>query len=114
MRGDRGQVAAELVAVVPILACVVLLLAQAVVAGYALWSAGNAARAGARAAHVGGDPRAAALSALPGWLERKAEVDASGSLEVEVEVEAPALLPGLPPIPVGGAASLGGGDAGHG
>jgi hypothetical protein len=112
MRAERGQVAAELVAIVPIVACIALLLGQAVIAGYALWSAGNAARAGARAAHVGGDSRSAVLSALPEWLEREADVDTSGP--VEVDVEAPALLPGVPPIRVGATASLDGGDASRG
>jgi hypothetical protein len=53
---------------------------------------------------VGGDARAAALSALPEWLEREAEVETSGP--VRVELEAPALLPGLPPLEVGAAAAL--------
>ena len=96
-RGNQGgQVAAELVAVTPLLLIVVLALAQAGVAGYALWAAGDAARAGARAAHVGGDAEDAARSALPSWLERGAEV----------RLEAPAVLPGAPPIPVAAAAAL--------
>ena len=36
---------------------VTLLVAQFAIAGYALWSAGIAARAGARAAYVGGERR---------------------------------------------------------
>lgn len=105
---ERGQAAAELVAVVPLLLALLLAVAQLAVAGFALWSAGDAARAGARAAHVGGDARAAALSALPGWLERGALVDDSGP--VEVRVQAPALLPGVPPIPVSAATELGAGE----
>ena len=103
-RAEDGQAAAELVAVVPILLFIVLALAQLAVAGYALWSAGDAARAGARAAHVGGDAERAARSALPGWLERGAEVEAAGP--VEVRVRAPALLPGVPDIAVDAAAAL--------
>ena len=104
-RGNQGgQVAAELVAVTPLLLIVVLALAQAGVAGYALWAAGDAARAGARAAHVGGDAEDAARSALPSWLERGAEVAVEGP--VEVRLEAPAVLPGAPAIPVAAAAAL--------
>ena len=109
---ERGQAAAELVAVLPLLAVLLLAVAQLAIAGFALWSAGDAARAGARAAHVGGDPRAAALSALPGWLEPGARIDGDGP--VEVRVEAPALLPGVPPIPVSAATELGPGPGADG
>ncbi len=101
---EDGQAAAELVVVVPLLAALVAAVAQLAVAGYALWTAGDAARAGARAAEVGGDAEAAARSALPGWLERDAEVDGAGP--VEVSVEAPALLPGVAAIPVSAATDL--------
>lgn len=105
---EGGQAAAELVAVVPFVLTLVLVVAQLAVAGYALWSAGDAALAGARAAHVGGDPEAAARSALPGWLERGAEVELGGPVEVRVEV--PALLPGIPAIPLSAATKLGAGQ----
>ena len=91
---DRGQAAVELVVVVPLLLALLALVGQLAVAGYALWAAGDAARAGARAAHVGGDAERAALSALPDWLERGAEIDPDGP--VEVRVRAPALVPGVP------------------
>lgn len=68
MRGfgrDHGQAAAELVAIVPLALCVLLAVGQLAVAGFALWSAGDAARAGARAKLVGGDVENAARSALP-------------------------------------------------
>ena len=104
--GERGQAAAELVAVVPILLAALLVVGQLAIAGYALWSAGGAARAGARAAHVGGDAEAAARSALPEWLEERAEVGTGGP--VSVHLRAPALLPGLPAIPVSADATLGG------
>ena len=101
---ERGQASGELVAVAPLVCLVALALAQLAVAGFALWSAGDAARAGARAEHVGGDAAEAARSALPGWLEREARIEAGGP--VEVRVEAPALVPGLPSIEVGAAAAL--------
>ncbi|MDX6581367.1 MAG: hypothetical protein QOI10_551 [Solirubrobacterales bacterium] len=101
----NGQAAVELVIAVPLLLALLAAVAQLAVAGYALWSAGDAARAGARAAAVGGDPEAAALSALPGWLAGGAEVDDAGP--IEVSVEAPALLPGVAGIPVSAATQLG-------
>ena len=64
-RGEGGQASVELIAAIPALALVTLLVAQLALAGYALWSAGVAARAGARAAYVGGDAGRAALASLP-------------------------------------------------
>jgi hypothetical protein len=101
---ERGQVAAELVAVVPILLVVLLAVGQLVVAGFALWNASDAARAGARAELVGGNARRAARSVLPSWLEDGAEVEADEG--VEVKLQAPALLPGIPAIPIGARAEL--------
>src|SRR4051794_32034388 len=108
-RRDRGQASVELVAVVPVLLLVTLVVAQLAVAGYALWSAGAAARAGARAGYVGGDAEAAARESLPSPLRQGASIrDSDG---VSVRVKAPALLPGIPSIPVTARADLGtGGD----
>jgi hypothetical protein len=100
-----GQASAELVAATGLVLVLVLAVAQAAVVGYALWTAGEAARAGARAAHVGGDVEGAARSALPGWLGRDARIEVTGP--VEVKLSAPALLPGVPPIPIGAATELG-------
>jgi hypothetical protein len=97
-RAAAGQASVELVAVVPILVGLALLVGQLAVAGWALWSAGNAARAGARAAYVGGSAGKAARSALPGPLRDGARVEAGDG--VEVTVRAPALVPGIPRIPV--------------
>jgi len=101
---ERGQASAELVAIVPLVVVAVLAVAQLAVAGHALWSAGNAARAGARALHVGGDARAAARASLPASLRSEARIDASGP--VEVRVRAPALLPGVPSLPLHAGAAL--------
>jgi hypothetical protein len=90
--------------VVPILLVVVLAVGQLAVAGFALWNAADAARAGARADLVGGDADQAARSVLPEWLEDGAEVTAGDG--VEVRVRAPALLPGVPAIAVGAEAHL--------
>lgn len=97
-RGSAAQASVELVAVVPILVGLALLVGQLAVAGWALWSAGNAARAGARAAYVGGSAGKAARSALPDSLREGAKVKARDG--VEVTVSTPALLPGVPRIPV--------------
>jgi hypothetical protein len=104
MRSERGQASAELVAVVPLLVLVVVAAAQLAAAGWALWSAGNAARAGARAAHVGGDAERVAREALPGPLRERAEI--SDEDDLRVEVRAPGLIPGMPDVPVTAATSL--------
>ena len=90
--GERGQASVELVAVLPALVVCTLIAGHLVAAGWALWSAGNAARAGARAELVGGDVREAARSALPGPLRRGAAIDQGARTRVSVRV--PALLPG--------------------
>lgn len=68
--GERGQAAVELVALLPLMAVLAGLLWQAVVAGQAVWLAGSAARAAARASALGADAPAAARRILPGRLER--------------------------------------------
>jgi Flp pilus assembly protein TadG len=106
--GEDGTASVELVAVVPFLLLAVLVAAQIGLAGGALWSAGVAARAGARAALVGGDAGAAARQALPVAMRDGAEVSAGNAVSVRVGV--PRLLPGLPPLTVGAKAVLGPGD----
>jgi hypothetical protein len=98
LAGERGQASAELVAVIPALLLAVLVAAQLGLVGWALWSAGSAARAGARAAHVGGDAEAAARSALPTHLRKGAKVSEGGDVAVRVRV--PTLVPGAPRIPL--------------
>jgi hypothetical protein len=98
----------ELVAAVPVLIVATLVVAQLALAGYALWSAGAAARAGARAGYVGGDAEAAARRSLPPPLRHGARVEDSNG--VEVRVHAPALIPGIPPVPVTARAGLGAWD----
>jgi hypothetical protein len=105
---EAGQASAELVAIVPALLICVLVAAQIGLVGYALWSAGAAARAGARAAHVGGDVEAAARSALPSPFRDGARV--TGEDEVGVRVRIPTLLPGLPSIPLEAGAALTAGE----
>jgi hypothetical protein len=93
-RGHRsaGQASVELVAILPALAVCVLIAGHGLVLGWALWSAAGAARAGARAEHVGGDGEVVARRALPGALRQGAEVDSEDG--ITVEVHPPMLLPG--------------------
>ena len=107
---EAGQASVELVAALPALGLALLLVAQLAIAGYALWSAGVAARAGARAAYVGGDGERAARASLPPVLRSAASVREGNG--VAVRVRSPSLIPGLPKIPVTARAGLGAGDAG--
>jgi len=91
-RGERGQASVELVAVLPALIVCALIAGHLVAAGWALWSAANAARAGARADLVGGDAESAARGALPVSMRRGATV--AGEDRTRVSVRVPALLPG--------------------
>ena len=106
--GEEGTASVELVAVVPFLLLALLVAAQVALAGQALWSAGVAARAGARAALVGGDASAAARAALPPSMRKGAQVEEGTGVSVEVEV--PRLVPSLPPVRVGARSGLGGDD----
>jgi hypothetical protein len=106
--GEEGTASVELVAAVPFLLLALLAAAQIALAGQALWSAGVAARAGARAALVGGDASDAARSALPPSLRGSAKVVEDDGVRVRVEV--PRLVPSLPPLRVGAESALEPGD----
>jgi hypothetical protein len=107
-RREDGTASVELIGVVPFLLLAVLVAAQIGVAGVALWSAGVAARAGARAELVGGDAASAARRALPDALRRGAEVDEGDAISVRVPI--PRLLPAMPLLRVGASAALESGD----
>ena len=102
---QSGQASVEFVALLPALAVCLLLAGQAVAAGWALWTAGNAARTGARAEQVGGDAEAAARQALPGVLRDGARIRIGDGVRVRVHV--PVLLPGVRLPFVTAASSLG-------
>jgi hypothetical protein len=106
--GEEGTASVELVAVVPFLLLGILVAAQIALAGQALWSAGVAARAGARAALVGGDAPDVARSALPPALREGAKVEEEDGVSVRVEV--PRLVPSLPEMRVGAQSGLEPGD----
>jgi hypothetical protein len=102
--GGAGQASVELVAVLPALAVSLMIAAQTVLVGWALWSAGNAARAGARAEHVGSDAEAAARRALPSSLRGGAAIRSGDGVRVKVRV--PAIVPGVSLPPVSAASTL--------
>lgn len=102
---ERASVSLELIGALPIILIAVLIAAQIGVAGHALWSAGTAARAGARAVLTGRAPRGAAERALPPGLRDGVKV--SGRDRVTVGVRIPRLLPILPEAHVYGSSRLG-------
>jgi hypothetical protein len=108
---ERGTASVELIAAVPFLLLALAVAVQIALAGQALWSASVAARAGARAALIGADPKAAARHALPLSMLDGAvvEEDEDGGA-VSVKVPVPALLPPLSGIKVGASSALGDGD----
>ena len=89
----------------PFLLLAILVAAQLALAGQALWSAGIAARAGARAQLVRGAGAAAARAALPSPLRDGAEVTVGDGVAVEVPV--PGLVQGFPRLMVGSRTRLG-------
>jgi hypothetical protein len=93
-RAERGQASVELIGLLPLLIAVALAAAQLLAVGYSSVLAGNAAEAGALALAGGGDPRAGAREALPGWSRAHARVSVSGG-EVRVELRPPTLLRAL-------------------
>ena len=92
--GERGQASLELLATLPLVLLIALAVAQVMAVGYASVLAGNAAEAGALALAGGGDPRAAARAALPGWSRARGQVSVKGG-EVSVHLRPPAFLPVL-------------------
>jgi hypothetical protein len=106
--GQAGTASVELVATIPFLLLALAVAAQIALAGQALWSASVAARAGARAALVGGDPKSAARQALPDSMRAGAVVEEeedNGGIAVKVPI--PILIPPLPEVKVGARSGLG-------
>jgi hypothetical protein len=103
---EEGTASVELVAAIPFLLLAVLVAAQLALAGQAFWSAAIAARAGVRAALVGGDAAAVARRALPPALRSGAQVKEADAVAVRVTV--PRLLPALPRLMVGAESGLAG------
>jgi pilus assembly protein CpaE len=104
-RGDRGQVTLETLGMTPIILVTLILVWQAVLAGYTFTLAGNAADEGARALAVGtaADATAAARSDLPGAWSGNARVGtgtADGQVTVTVALNVPVLFPGFIDFPL--------------
>jgi hypothetical protein len=89
-----GQAQIELVAGIPALLAAALIGLQLLAVGYAQSLADGAAEAGAIAAADGRDELEAARAGLPGWADSRVDV-VSDDGEVTVELDPPALLPGL-------------------
>jgi hypothetical protein len=105
---EEGTASVELIAVAPLLLLAVIVAAQMGAVGGALWSAGIAARAGARAALVGRAVEPAARRALPAPLRSDARVSEQGA-GVAVDVSVPRLLPFMPRLTVDAESGLGDG-----
>ena len=103
---ESGQASVDLVAALPFLILGAAVAVQLVLVGFTAWSAGNAARAAARAAYVGADPAAAARAALPGALAGDARVETAGEA-IEVELAVPRLIPLLPRLALDSSTRLG-------
>jgi hypothetical protein len=94
LRSAAGQASVEALAMVPLLLAVGLGALQLLAVGYASVIAGGAAEAGALALAAGGDPRAGAREALPGWSRSKASISVEQG-EVEVRLRPPSPLGAL-------------------
>jgi hypothetical protein len=91
---QRGQASVELVALAPLLVVVVLAAAQLLAAGAARVLADHAAEAAGIALLQGGDPVAAARSAVPGWSRARLAVEVRGR-HVRVRLRPPAPVAAL-------------------
>lgn len=92
---EAGQAQVELVVAIPVLLVAGLVAAQLLCFGYAQTRVDGAAEAAAIAAADGRDPLSAARAALPGWAEGRIDVADDGEGGLRVEVDVPAMLPGL-------------------
>ncbi|MGW4562277.1 TadE/TadG family type IV pilus assembly protein [Streptomyces sp. NPDC004561] len=93
---DAGQVAIEYLGFIPILLIVAMAGIQIGAVAYAAEQAGTAARAGARAASLGQDPRQACAQAVSGGLSVSCgrSGGGAGSVAVTATVAVPQIVPG--------------------
>lgn len=91
-RGESGQASVEMVGTLPFVLLAGLIAWQLVLVGQVAWMSAHAARAGARAAVVSGDPVRAARSALPRGLRAGTRVVRTAGGGVRVAVPVPVLL----------------------
>jgi hypothetical protein len=94
--GERasGQASVELLAAVPALLLAGLVALQLLASGYTLTLADGAVEAGALALAAGEPPEPAVRDALPGWAEKRVDVDVDGS-RVSVRLRPPSPVPGI-------------------
>jgi Flp pilus assembly protein TadG len=105
---QRGQATVEFVAALPafLLACAIVW--ELLLAGESGWLVSHAARAGARAAAVGGDARAAARHSLPALLRSGLTVTSDRDGLVRVRLAVPLVVPSIRgPFAVSASARLG-------
>lgn len=88
LRSTDGQATLEALALAPVFIALGLGLLQLLAVGYAGVLAGNAAEAGALALARGGDARAEARNALPGWSKARVAVE-DGRVEVRLRPPSP-------------------------
>ncbi|WP_037912743.1 AAA family ATPase [Actinacidiphila yeochonensis] len=101
---DRGQMVLETLGMTPLILITLVLVWQAVLAGYTFTLAGDAADRAARAAAVGSDTDAAARHDLPGaWADGLSGPDVArsgGQVAVTLGLRVPVLFPGAVDFPV--------------
>lgn len=103
---ERGQASVELLGSLPAALLAIAVAWQLVLSGHACWSVSNAARVAARAAAVNRDPKAAARSALPSYLEHGLRVKREGD-SVSVRVHVPLLMGSIKtPLTLGASAAM--------
>ncbi|MCM2426481.1 AAA family ATPase [Streptomyces sp. RKAG337] len=103
LRDDRGQVILETLGMTPIILITLILVWQAVLAGYTFTLAGHAADEAARAAAVGQDASAAGMRDLPeAWRGSAGIVTGKdgGTVTVTVNLKVPVLFPGAIDFPL--------------
>ena len=91
---QAGQASVELVALLPLMAVLAALGWQVAVAGQAVWLAGTAARAAARAHALGQDAAAGARGALPVGLRDGVRVSEGRDGRVAVRLAIPVVVVG--------------------
>lgn len=91
---QAGQATVELVALLPLMAVLAAFGWQVVVAGQAVWLAGTAARAAARAHALGNDAGAGARAALPVQWRDDVRVKTKANGRVAVRLTVPVIVPG--------------------
>ena len=91
--GEAGQASVELVTLAPLVVVVALAAAQLLAAGAAGELADHAAEAAAVALLQGGDPKAAARAAVPGWSRARMSVRVDGrKVHVRLRPRSPSTL----------------------